>query len=201
MDQTLTESNLLPDPIELFTRWYDDVKERNVELYDAMTLATADASGIPSARMLLLKGFDTNGFVFYTNYTSIKARELEQNPRACIVFYWKEVDRQVRIWGNVEKVSRQESEAYFKTRSYDSQLGAWASHQSAVIPGREILEKRFNELRNKYPEGDVPPPEFWGGYRVQPEAVEFWQGRPSRLHDRIKYTKKENEWEIVRLAP
>jgi pyridoxamine 5'-phosphate oxidase len=201
MDQTLTESNLLPDPIEQFTRWYDDVKERNVELYNAMTLATADASGIPSARMLLLKGFDKKGFVFYTNYTSSKARELEQNPRACIVFYWKEVDRQVRIWGNVERVSRQESEAYFKTRPYDSQLGAWASHQSAVIPAREILEKRFNELRDKYPEGDVPLPEFWGGYRMQPEAVEFWQGRSSRLHDRIKYTKKENEWETVRLAP
>jgi pyridoxamine 5'-phosphate oxidase len=201
MDQTLTESNLPTDPIELFTHWYDDVKERSVELYNAMTLATADAAGIPSARMLLLKGFDNKGFVFYTNYTSSKARELEQNPRACIVFYWKEVDRQVRIWGTVEKVPRDESEVYFKTRPYDSQLGAWASHQSAVIPGREILEKRFNELMNKYPEGDVPLPEFWGGYRMQPEAVEFWQGRPSRLHDRIMYTKKGEGWDIVRLAP
>lgn len=201
METPLTESDLNPDPIELFARWYSEVEKRNLDMYDAMTLATADTSGMPSARMVLLKGFDTDGFVFYTNYLSIKARELEKNPRACLVFYWKEVQRQVRIWGAVEKVNREESEEYFKTRPYDSQIGAWASEQSSVIPGRDILEKRFAELMERYPEGSVPLPEFWGGYRVLPEAFEFWQGRPSRLHDRIRYTKKGESWDIVRLAP
>ncbi len=203
MEKTLTETNLISNPVEQFSRWYSEVKNLQIEMYDAMTLATADATGIPSARMVLLKGFDDNGFVFYTNYKSIKARELESNPRACLVFYWKEVDRQVRIWGSVEKVSRNESEEYFRTRPYDSQLGTWASEQSSILPDRSILEKRFEELKQRYPEksGNVPLPDFWGGYRVIPEAFEFWQGRPSRLHDRIKFTKKENEWEIVRLAP
>ncbi len=201
METPLRESNLNPDPIEQFVRWYTEVEKQSVDMYDAMTLATADASGMPSARMVLLKGFDKDGFVFYTNYSSTKAQELEANPRACLVFYWKEVQRQVRIWGTVEKVSREESEAYFQTRPYDSQLGAWASHQSSIIPDRNVLEKRFEELTQKYPENKVPLPDFWGGYRVIPAVFEFWQGRPSRLHDRIKYTKKDETWEIVRLAP
>lgn len=201
MEQTLTESNLIPDPVKQFDRWYTEVQEKNIDMYDSMTLATAGASGMPSGRVVLLKGFNDDGFMFYTNYTSEKARELEANPHACLVFYWKEVSRQVRIWGRVEKVSRKESEEYFQSRPYYSQLGAWASNQSSVIKDREVLEKRFDEFKRKYPEGEVPLPDFWGGYRVIPDAFEFWQGRSSRLHDRVKYTKKENEWEIVRLAP
>ncbi len=201
MEKTLTETNLISDPVEQFSRWYSEVKNLQIEMYDAMTLATADEAGIPSARMVLLKGFDENGFVFYTNYTSVKAREIETNPRACLVFYWKEVDRQVRILGKAEKVSRKESEEYFQTRPYESQLGAWASQQSTIIPDRSLLEKRFEELKQKHPGGNVPLPDFWGGYRVIPDAFEFWQGRPSRLHDRIRYTKKGKIWEIVRLAP
>lgn len=201
MEKTLTESNLHPDPIQQFERWYTDVQNLKVEMYDAMTLATADADGSPSARMVLLKGFDPDGFIFYTNYESEKARELEKNSHACLVFYWKEVERQVRIWGMVEKITRRESDEYFQSRPYDSQLGAWASKQSSVIPDRNVLEQRYKELKQKFPEGKVPLPDFWGGYRVIPDAFEFWQGRPSRLHDRIKYTKNRDAWDIVRLAP
>ncbi len=201
MTHTLTESNLIHDPVEQFKRWYDEVKKLNIDMYDAMALATADESGAPSARMVLLKGFDHDGFVFYTNYNSVKAQEMAKNTSVCLLFYWKEVERQVRIWGSVEKISREESEAYFKTRPYDSQLGAWASEQSAIIPDRDYLVKRFEEKKKEYPEGKVPLPEFWGGYRVIPEVFEFWQGRPSRLHDRIKYTRKDDGWKVVRLAP
>ncbi len=201
MTHTLTESNLIQDPVVQFKHWYGEAKNLNIEMYDAMALATADESGVPSARMVLLKGFDHDGFVFYTNYNSVKAQEMEKNSSVCLLFYWKEIERQVRIWGQIEKVSRQESEAYFKTRPYDSQLGAWASDQSTIIPDRNHLEQRFDELMKKYPEGNVPLPDFWGGYRVTPDAFEFWQGRPSRLHDRIKYIKKGDDWEIVRLAP
>ncbi len=201
MTHTLTESNLIQDPVVQFKHWYGEAKNLNIEMYDAMALATADESGVPSARMVLLKGFDHDGFVFYTNYNSVKAQEMAKNTSVCLLFYWKEVERQVRIWGSVEKISREESEAYFKTRPYDSQLGAWASEQSAIIPDRDYLVKRFEEKKKEYPEGKVPLPEFWGGYRVIPEVFEFWQGRPSRLHDRIKYTRKDDGWKVVRLAP
>ena len=203
MENTLIESNIRSDPFDQFERWYSEVIENKIDSYNSMAVATVDASGMPSVRFILLKGFDRDGFVFYTNYTSEKAKELHHNPRACLAFYWKEIEKQVRIWGRVEKVSRKESEEYFHSRPYGSQLGAWASRQSSIIPDRSVLENRFEALRQKYTEvdGKVPLPDFWGGYRVIPEAFEFWQGRPSRLHDRIRYTKKGNSWEIVRLAP
>ncbi len=203
MENTLIESNIRSDPFDQFERWYSEVIENKIDSYNSMAVATVDASGMPSVRFILLKGFDRDGFVFYTNYTSEKAKELHHNPRACLAFYWKEIEKQVRIWGRVEKVSRKESEEYFHSRPHGSQLGAWASRQSSIIPDRSVLENRFEALRQKYTEvdGKVPLPEFWGGYRVIPEAFEFWQGRPSRLHDRIRYTKKGNSWEIVRLAP
>jgi len=203
MENTLIESNIRSDPFDQFERWYSEVIENKIDSYNSMAVATVDASGMPSVRFILLKGFDRDGFVFYTNYTSEKAKELHHNPRACLAFYWKEIEKQVRIWGRVEKVSRKESEEYFHSRPHGSQLGAWASRQSSIIPDRSVLENRFEALRQKYTEvdGKVPLPDFWGGYRVIPEAFEFWQGRPSRLHDRIRYTKKGNSWEIVRLAP
>jgi pyridoxamine 5'-phosphate oxidase len=166
-----------------------------------MTLATADAAGRPSARMVLLKGFDERGFVFYTNYGSRKAGELDANPAAALVFWWPPLQRQVRVEGNVERVSREESEAYFRTRPLGSQLGAWASAQSQVIAGRAELERRLEELTARYGDGDVPLPPFWGGYRIRPEVVEFWQNRPNRLHDRLRYRRTPTGWTIDRLSP
>lgn len=203
MENTLIESNIRSDPFDQFEGWYSEVIENKIDSYNSMAVATVDASGMPSVRFILLKGFDRNGFVFYTNYTSEKAKELQNNPRACLAFYWKEIERQVRIWGRVEKVSRKETAEYFHSRPHGSQLGAWASRQSSVLPDRTVLEKRVEALEQKYPEGSgkVPLPDFWGGYRVIPEAFEFWQGRPSRLHDRFRYTRNGDSWEIVRLAP
>lgn len=198
----LVESNIDPDPIKQFARWYADVEAAGLKLPNAMTLATATRDGEPSARMVLLKGFDTEGFVFFTNYESRKARELGENPRAALVFYWTEFDRQVRITGGIEKVSREESEIYFHTRPVDSQLSAWASKQSRVISSREVLEAKMRELIVEYEGGEVPLPPHWGGYRLAPASIEFWQNRPGRLHDRLRYTLQQNgEWLIERLSP
>ncbi len=198
----LNESGVDLDPFVQFGRWLQQAVDANLVEPNAMTLATATKDGLPSARLILLKSFDAGGFVFYTNYDSQKGRELAENPNAALVFYWAELERQVRIAGAVSKVSREESEEYFKTRPAGSQLGAWASRQSQVISGREVLEERLKELAAEYRDREVPTPPFWGGYRLSPQAFEFWQGRPNRLHDRLRYARlPEGRWVIERLSP
>ncbi|HEY8186432.1 MAG TPA: pyridoxamine 5'-phosphate oxidase [Pyrinomonadaceae bacterium] len=190
------------DPIRQFRRWFKDALASGSRLPESMTLATATTSGRPSARVVLLKQVDERGFVFYTNYRSAKARELEENPQAALVFYWVGLDRQVRVEGMVERVSTQESDDYFKTRPRDSQLGALASPQSEVIESREVLENSFRELDELYRNRPIDRPAHWGGYRLKPNRVEFWQNRPGRLHDRILYERQaDGSWTIKRLAP
>jgi pyridoxamine 5'-phosphate oxidase len=198
----LNKSNVDADPFRQFDRWFADAQAAVPILPNAMTLATATRDGVPSARVVLLKGFDERGFVFYTNYESQKGRELDENPTAALVFYWPELARQVRITGRVTRTSREESEAYFQTRPLDSQLGALASRQSEVIPSREVLEAKMDELISEYRDKPIPLPPFWGGYRLAPVTIEFWQSRPSRLHDRLRYTRlADREWLIERLSP
>jgi pyridoxamine 5'-phosphate oxidase len=198
----LRKSEVDLDPLKEFKKWFDRAAATVPVLPNAMTLATATRDGVPSARVVLLKGFDERGFVFYTNYESRKSREMDENPVAALNFYWPELERQVRITGRVEKTSREESEVYFRTRPRDSQLGAWASEQSAVINNREMLQERMARLVAEHEGREVPLPEYWGGYRLVPDAIEFWQGRPSRLHDRLRYTRQSNgEWLIERLSP
>jgi pyridoxamine 5'-phosphate oxidase len=199
--KTLSEADVLPDPIEQFDVWMREALRAECPEPTAMTLATVAADGRPSARVVLLKGFDAGGFVFYTNYRSRKADELAANGWASLVFLWKELERQVRIEGKVEKVSAVESDAYFATRPLGSRHGAWASPQSAEIPSREWLEARWHEAEQTHGEHPPRPPQ-WGGYRVNPVAIEFWQGRRSRLHDRIVYRREpDGQWRIARLAP
>jgi pyridoxamine 5'-phosphate oxidase len=190
-----------PNPIQQFTHWYEEAVAAGVDETDAMTLATATSSGNPSARIVLLKGFDERGFVFYTNYESRKAKELAENSRVSLLFYWMPIKRQVRIQGAVEKVSPEESDQYFHSRPLGSKIGAWASNQSEVIESRTQLEKRFEEFGWKF--GDnVPRPPHWGGYRVKPDTIEFWQGRENRLHDRLRYRlQADGSWLIERLGP
>lgn len=166
-----------------------------------MTLATASAAGMPSARMVLLKGFDRAGFVFFTNHDSRKGRELRENPRAALVFHWSPLERQVRISGTVETTTREETEAYFRTRPRGSRLGAWASPRSSVVAGRSTLETNLAELERRFPEDDIPAPPNWGGFRLRPVAIEFWHGRPNRLHDRLLYSRRDTGWTVERLAP
>ena len=197
----LSESDVDPDPVEQFRRWFDEALEADLHEPNAMTVATAAPDGRPSARVVLLKGFDERGFVFYTNYEGRKGRELEENPRAALLFYWGELERQVRIEGTVSRTSEGESDAYYASRPRGSRLGAWASEQSRAVEGREVLEGRARDLEVEYEGREVPRPAFWGGYRVEPEVVEFWQGRESRLHDRISYRRGDGGWEIERLQP
>jgi pyridoxamine 5'-phosphate oxidase len=198
-----SKSTADPNPIRQFQTWYDEARASGVSEQDAisMTLATSTKDGHPSARIVLLKSFDDRGFVFYTNYDSRKGNELAENSNACMLFYWSAVWRQVRIEGPVEKVSAAESESYFQSRPLGSRLGAWASNQSSVIAGRESLEARFAEFEERFG-ADVPRPPHWGGYRIKPEAIEFWQGQENRLHDRLRYRlRADGLWLIERLAP
>ena len=197
----LLEADADGDPFRQFARWFADASSAGLKEPNAMTLATAGADGAPSARMVLLKGFDERGFVFYTNYGSAKARDLKVNPRAALVFYWAELERQVRISGVVETTTREETEEYFATRPRGSQLGAWASRQSSVVSGREVLEANLSQQEERFDGREIPAPPDWGGFRLRPESIEFWQGRPSRLHDRLLYTRRGDTWRWVRLSP
>jgi pyridoxamine 5'-phosphate oxidase len=200
--KTLNETEVNNDPFQQFSDWWQQAIESKIDEVNAMTLATASLEGVPSARIVLLKGYDKSGFVFYTNYESAKGQELAENPRASLLFFWKELERQVRITGLVEKVSAAENDEYFLSRPTGSQIGAWASPQSHVIENRNWLENKVKELEAKFSSEQLTRPAHWGGYRVKPVIVEFWQGRSSRLHDRIQYSLQENNsWKIERLAP
>jgi pyridoxamine 5'-phosphate oxidase len=198
----LREEDVDPDPIGQFRSWFDEASLSEVPEVNAMALATATADGRPSVRMVLLRGFDGRGFSFFTNYESRKARDLEENPRAALVMFWHELERQVRIEGRVERVSDEESDRYFHGRPAGSRIGAWASPQSRVIRSRDAIEALYAEAESRYAEGAIPRPDNWGGYRVIPDAIEFWQGRPNRLHDRLLYSRRpDGGWTIERLAP
>lgn len=198
---TFDETVALPHPFSQFGQWFDQALEAGLVEPNAMTLATVDSEGKPRARVVLLKALDETGFVFYTNYQSDKARQLEVNPNASLVFLWLELQRQVRVEGWVEKVSEEESDEYFAVRPKSSQVGAWASPQSQEIPGRDFLEQKFRETEKRFECGEVPRPPFWGGFRLIPERMEFWQGRQSRLHDRLVYERSGSQWATKRLAP
>ena len=197
----LDEREVDPDPLTQFRKWFDDAQRAELPEPTAMTLATATSDGMPSARIVLLKGADAGGFTFFTDYRSRKGQELAANPHAALVFHWGELERQVRITGTVTRLSREQSEAYFRTRPRESRLGAWASHQSSVLADRDVLEARVREASARHPGDDVPTPPYWGGFVLQPDVLEFWQGRPSRLHDRVRYTRAASGWRIERLSP
>ena len=197
----LNESDLDANPVEQFRRWFDEALAANLHEPNAMTIATATPDGQPSARIVLLKGYDERGFVFYSNYDGRKGRELEENPRCALLFYWGELERQVRIEGRAGRVPDRESDVYFASRPRGSRLGAWASAQSREVEGRGVLEDRLRELEAEYEGREVPRPPFWGGYRVEPDLFEFWQGRENRLHDRLVYRRSEGSWKVARLQP
>ena len=199
--RTFDESDALRSPFELFEKWFHEAQESKIFEPNAMALATVNAHGIPSVRMILLKSFNADGFMFFSNYESRKGYQLIDNPNAASVFYWEELERQVRIEGIVEKLSSKESDKYFETRPTGSRLGAWASPQSRVVESRQWLEKKHNEFREKFKHSEVPRPANWGGYRLKPTLVEFWQGRAHRLHDRLQYRRSGKKWILERLAP
>lgn len=200
--QSLLETDVATHPIEQFTKWWQQAIQSQIVEPNAMTLATASGDGMPSARIVLLKGFDENGFVFFTNYNSYKGMQLEENPKACLVFFWKELERQVRIVGLVKKLEAKDSDAYFHSRPTASQIGAITSPQSQVIESRRWLDDQYLQVLEQCKNKEIQRPSYWGGYVVTPVVIEFWQGRPSRLHDRIQYSLDENgNWKIERLAP
>ena len=198
--KTLLEQDVAADPVQQFRSWWKEAIDSNVEEVNAMTLATASVDGFPSARIVLLKDISDAGFSFFTNYDSFKGQQLLENPKACLVFFWKELERQVRITGLAEKLSKEESEEYFNSRPVGSRISAMASPQSRVVENREWLDAQYQKIAAQGEEA-VQKPAYWAGYRVKPVIVEFWQGRPSRLHDRIQYTLEEGSWKIERLAP
>jgi len=198
----LDEDSTGSDPLFFFNTWFREAEKAQITEVNAMTLATVDARAIPHARIVLLKGLDDHGFVFFTNYDSAKGHNIGSNPHAALVFFWKELERQVRIEGLIAKVSPEESDAYFKSRPEGSRLGAWASPQSQAIPNREILDTNYTHYKEQFAHTDIPRPHYWGGYRVIPQQIEFWQGRSSRMHDRILFTKNvTGSWDKSRLAP
>jgi pyridoxamine 5'-phosphate oxidase len=201
ISEGLDEKLIDRDPIKLFQLWLNDAMAAKLPLPEAMTLATATPDGRPSARMVLLKQVDHEGFVFYTNYRSAKAAQMDANPWAALVFYWAQLDRQVRVEGTVVRTTVEESREYFRTRPRESQIGAWTSAQSDVISGRDVLEQRAKELEDLYCDREIDCPEYWGGYRLIPDRIEFWKSRPGRLHDRILYRLEGDRWSISRLAP
>ena len=198
---SLDEAATAAHPMDQFTHWWEDATTSNIDEVNAFVLSTVDANRAPASRVVLLKGYTPEGFIFFTNYDSDKGKEVAANPNVAMNFFWKELERQVRITGTIKKISSEESAEYFHSRPLGSQVGAWASPQSQVIPNRDFLEKNFAEHTEKYKEGNVPLPPHWGGYIVNPTQVEFWQGRSSRLHDRIRYSFENHQWTKVRLAP
>ena len=199
---TFSQDDAAENAMEQFDRWWQDALKSEIDEVNAMTLATASADGLPAARIVLLKGYHEEGFQFYTNYESFKGKQLVENPRACLVFFWKELERQIRITGLVEKLSEKESNDYFRARPEGSRIGAWASPQSTIIESSEWLIQQVKSYEEKFSDSDIPRPSHWGGYLVRPVTIEFWQGRPNRLHDRLQYTLQENgSWMIERLAP
>jgi pyridoxamine 5'-phosphate oxidase len=199
--KSLDINNLNPDPFLQFNAWFDEAQLAEVMEANAMALATASAQGRPSCRIVLLKGSDSKGFLFFTNYNSRKGIDLASNPFACVTFYWRELERQVIIDGSIEKLTREEGELYFASRPRGSQLGAWASHQDESVASREELERAYGHFEKMYERKSIPMPPYWGGYRLLPERFEFWQGRPNRLHDRFRYLLRNGSWQIDRLAP
>ncbi len=198
----LTREDLNPSPTHQFTQWFEQAQTMQIAEPNAMSLSTVSPEGQPNLRTVLLKYYDEDGFVFFTNYSSNKAQDIETNPRVALMFLWLGLERQVIIQGKAEKISKSETMKYFLSRPHGSQLGAWCSHQSSVITGRKMLELKLDEMKRKFKNGEVPVPSFWGGYRVKPENIEFWQGRPSRLHDRFAYSLQDDaNWDIERLAP
>ncbi|MEP7277586.1 MAG: pyridoxamine 5'-phosphate oxidase [Bacteroidota bacterium] len=200
--QSLLETELEKKPVLQFEKWWNEALHAGIDEANAMTLATASATGLPAARIVLLKGFDERGFVFFTNYESFKGMQLQENPRACLVLFWKELERQVRITGLVEKTTPAESDDYYNIRPVASRIGAWASPQSRIVSSRDWLAENEKRFASEFPDETIPRPPYWGGYRVKPITMEFWQGRPSRLHDRIQYSLQETgNWQLERLAP
>ena len=199
--ESLREKDVKANPMQQFSVWWDEAIKSEIDEVNAMTLATVGSSGKPSARIVLLKGYTDEGFVFFTNYLSHKGAEMDENPNVALVFFWKELERQIRIEGTVEKISGEDSDTYFDSRPQGSKIGAWASPQSTFIAGRHIIEENVQKYTEKFNTEKLTRPPHWGGYMVTPVKVEFWQGRSSRLHDRIQYTLRVNEWNIERLAP
>jgi len=197
----LQKENLCSSPYEQFEKWFSQATQAGLETPNAFSLATVNAQGAPSVRTVLLKLFDQKGFVFFTNYSSHKARDIAQNPNVAALFHWLEFDRQVKIEGQAEKISTAESLKYFSARPRGSQIGAWCSHQSRVVSSRSLLETQFKAIKEKFQNQEIPLPDFWGGFRIIPQNIEFWQGRENRLHDRFRFTRENDDWKIKRLAP